>query len=207
MSSSVPPSDSLLDSPFINIITGYISQMQERQLLTRNRMNSYKNHILIAVGFLVLLYFLMHVQFFVFWLLKLLFRLIIHIISTIFWLPLTTTRLFIPKTIDYDILFPLFWLCSVTSFYLSKFYHETICQFYDQYLVQRSKILNSDRIKREDIKQYLFVSTFVILLLLQSLFILVPIASSIRRHNAISKLSSVDKTNEILSRKNIYVFF
>ncbi|CAF4771848.1 unnamed protein product, partial [Rotaria magnacalcarata] len=190
MSSSAPPADSLLTNPFVNTITGYLSQMQERNTFTQQRIHINKHHFLIAIGFLVLLYFLIHIQILFFWLLEFIFRLLFQIISAIFWLPLSTARFFIPKTIDYDILFPLFWLCSISSFYISKFSHENICQFYDEYFVRRYKILQYDQTKREEVKRHLFVATFIVLLLLQSLFILIPIASSIRRHNSINKVPS-----------------
>jgi hypothetical protein len=182
-------SSSFLNNPLINTIIGYISNLQEQNIFSQERFYSLRHHFLITIGFFVLLYCLIRIQILFFWLLKLIFK----IISIIFWLPLKTIRFIIPKTIDYDILFPLFWLCSIASFYLSKFSHENICQFYDQYLVQRYKIFNYDQTKREDIKRYLFIITFIILLLLQSLFILIPITLSIRHHHENIKVSSVNK--------------
>jgi hypothetical protein len=79
---------------------------------------------------------------------------------------------------------------------VSKFSHENICQFYDQYLVPRYKIFNYDQTKREDIKRYLFITTFIVLLVLQSLFILLPITFSIRNHHQNTQVSSVNKINE-----------
>jgi hypothetical protein len=111
-----------------------------------------------------------------------------------------------PKTIDYDILFPLFWLCSISSFYISKFFHENICQFYDQYFVRRYKILNYNQTKREDVRRYLFIITFVVLLLLQTLFILLPVASSIRHQHENAKVSSVNIMRD-LQLSNVNVFF
>ncbi|CAF3438482.1 unnamed protein product [Rotaria sp. Silwood1] len=193
MSSSIPSTYSFLNSPLINTITSYIAQIQERKILTRERFHSLTNVISITIGFFVLLYFLIHIQILFYWFLKLIFRLIFKIISIIFWLPVRTTRFFIPKTIDYDILFPLFWLCSISSFYISKFSHENICQFYDQHLVRRYKILNYDQAKRDDIKRYLFILTFIVLLLFQSIFILIPIAASIRHHNENAKTHIIDR--------------
>jgi hypothetical protein len=192
-SSPTPQANSLLNHPLINTITGYVARLQEQNLFSKQRLNSLKHHFLITIGFLVILYCSIHIQFFIFWLLKLLFRLIFKIISIIFWLPLKSVRFFIPKSIDYDILFPVFWLCSIISFYISKHVHENICLFYDQYLVRRYKILNYDQTKREDIKRYLFIITFIILLLLQSLFILIPLAISIRNQHDHTKVSSVKK--------------
>lgn len=188
--------DSVLNSPLINRITGYVAHIQTQNIFSKKSLQSVRQNVFMTIGFLVLIYCLIKIQILFFWLLKLIFGLLFKIISIIFWLPLKTARFFIPKTIDYDILFPLFWLCSISSFYISKFSHENICQFYDQYLVQRYKIFNYEQIKREDIKRYLFVITFIVLLLLQSLFILLPIVVSIRNHhhqqlNAIKKISSV----------------
>ncbi|CAF4100340.1 unnamed protein product [Rotaria sp. Silwood2] len=189
MSSSIPATYPFLNGPLINTITGCIVQIQERKILTRKRLHSLIHYSSITTGFFVLLYFLIHIQILFFWFLKLIFRIIFKIVSTIFWLPLRTARFFTPKTIDYDILFPLFWLCSISSFYLSKFFHENICQFYDQHLVRRYKIFNYNQAKRDDIKRYLFILTFILLLILQSVFILIPIAASIRRHNENTKVS------------------
>ncbi|CAF4182418.1 unnamed protein product [Rotaria sp. Silwood2] len=193
MSSSIPATYPFLNGPLINTITGCIVQIQERKILTRKRLHSLIHYSSITTGFFVLLYFLIHIQILFFWFLKLIFRIIFKIVSTIFWLPLRTARFFTPKTIDYDILFPLFWLCSISSFYLSKFFHENICQFYDQHLVRRYKIFNYNQAKRDDIKRYLFILTFILLLILQSVFILIPIAASIRRHNENTKTPAVDR--------------
>jgi hypothetical protein len=198
MSSPTPPTDSFLNSPLINTILGYIAYVQEQNVLTKERYLMLRQYFLITIGFLVLLYCLIHIQILFFWFLKLIFRLIFKIISTIFWFPLKTVRFFIPKAIDYDILFPLFWLCSISSFYISKFSHENICQFYDQYLVRRYKIFNYNQAKREDIKRYIFITTFIVLLLLQSLFILIPISVSIRRHRENRKISSVNTMKKFL---------
>jgi hypothetical protein len=188
---STPATDSFLNSPLITTITGYIAHFQEQHMFTKERLHSLKSHFLITIGFLVLLYCLIHIQILFFWLLKFIFHLIFQFISFIFWLPLRTVRFLIPKTIDYDILFPVFWLCSISSFYISKYLHENIWHFFDQYLVQRYKIFNYNQTKREDIKRYVFVSTFIVLLILQSLFIIVPITLSIRNRHANEKASSV----------------
>jgi hypothetical protein len=191
MSNPTPPADSFLNSPLITTLTGYIVHLQKQKIFSKERLHSFKTHFLITIGFVVLLYCLIHIQILFFWLLKLIFRLLFKFFSFIFWLPLKTVRFFIPKTIDYDILFPVFWLCSISSFYISKYSHENICQLFDQYLVRRYKIFNYDQIKREDFKRYLFVLTFIVLLLLQSLFILIPITLSIRQRHINEKLSSV----------------
>ncbi|UJR37916.1 hypothetical protein I4U23_030603 [Adineta vaga] len=199
MSSLTPPSavqppptsfaDTIANHPLINTISGCIVQLQRHPMFTKQRLQSLRQSFLVTVGFLVLLYCLVHIQIVFFWLLKFLFHLLFKIISIIFWLPLKTVRLFIPKSIDYDILFPLLWLCSIASFYISKFSHENICRFYDQYLVQRYRFLHYEGAKREDIRRYLFIGTFIVLLLLQSLFILMPITLAIRHHHENPKLS------------------
>jgi len=205
MSSSTPPTDSFLNNPLINTIMGYIVHLQQQNIFSKERLLSSRQPILITVGFLVLLYCLINIQILFFWLLKLIFRLIFQIISIIFWLPLKTVRFLIPKKIDYDILFPLFWLCSISSFYISKYSHENICQFYEQYIFRRYQIFTYEQIKREDMKRYLFIITFIILLLLQSLFILIPIALSIRhQHEETSQISSVKKF--LFNNFNIFIF-
>ena len=188
-----PPINNLIEHPLVNMIAGYIVQLQGHPMLTKQRLLSLRKSFLVTVGFLVLLYCLIHIQILFFWLLRFLFRLLFKILSLIFWLPLRTVRLLLPKSVDYDILFPLFWLCSIASFYVSKFSHESICQFYDQHLVRRYKSLQYDPAKREDIRRYLFIGTFLVLLLIQCLFILAPIAVSIRNHHANSKVSSVNR--------------
>jgi len=100
-------------------------------------------------------------------LLKLLFRLISQIFSIIFWLPLKTMESFLLKSDNYNIMFLLFCLSSVLSFSIAKFSHKKFR------------------------KRFSFILTFVIILLLHSLFILLPIAKSIQDR---SKLSSVKKT-------------
>jgi hypothetical protein len=194
MSNPTPPANSFMNSALVTTISGYVARLQEQNVFSKPRLNSLKQHFLITIGFLVLLYCLIHIQILFFGLLKLIFQLLSTIISMLFWLPLNAVRFFVPKTIDYDIIFPVFWLCSIVSFYISKYFHENICQFYDQYLVRRYKILNNDQIKREDIKRYLFITTFITLLLLQSLFILIPIALSVRHQPVNTKVSSVNKT-------------
>lgn len=204
MSATIPPTttDSAFNNPLINTITGYISHIQAQHILSKQRLHKIRQNILITIGFLVLIYCLIKIQILFFWLIKLILRLSFKILSIIFWLPLKTVRFFIPKTIDYDILFPLFWLCSISSFYLAKFSHENVCRFYDQYLIQRYKIFHNDQNKREEIKRYLFAITFIFLLIVQSLFILLPVALSIRSHHhqqyVNSKtLSSVKKIENI----------
>ncbi|CAF1362078.1 unnamed protein product, partial [Adineta ricciae] len=185
-----PPVNNLIEHPLVNMIAGYIAQLQGHPMLTKQRLLSLRQSFLVTVGFLVLLYCLIHIQILFFWLLKFVFRLLFKVFSLIFWLPLRTVRLLLPKSVDYDVLFPLFWLCSIASFYVSKFSHESICQFYDQHLVRRYKSLQYDPAKREDIRRYLFIGTFLVLLLVQCLFILTPIALSIRNHHANAKVSS-----------------
>ena len=169
----------------INTITGHVARLQEQNFFSKERLQSLRHYFLLTVGFLVLLYCLIHIQILFFGLLKWVFGLIFQIISLIFWLPLRTARFFIPKSIDYDILFPLFWLCSIGSFYVSKYAHENVCQFYDRQLVRRYRLLRYEPNKREEIRRYLFFFIFLVLLLLQSLFILLPVAQSIRHQHAL----------------------
>ena len=178
-------------NPWINSVTGYVAHLQERQFFSKQRIQAFRHYFLFTIGFLVLIYFLIYIQILFYWLLKWFLTFIFQIISFIFWIPLKTVRFFIPKNIDYDILFPLFWLCSIASFYISKYFHEHICQFYDQQLVRRYRALRYEPHKREEIRRYLFILSFIVLLLLQSLFILLPIAQTIKHHHAEAKGSSV----------------
>jgi len=180
MSSSM---DSFVNHPYVNRLTTQLTRLQQQNYLSTERLLSLKSSFLITIGFIVLLYSLIHIQILICWFIKLIFRFIFRIVSTIFWLPLTTVRLLIPKSIDYDILFPLFWLCAISSFYIAKYSNENLCQFYDQQLVRRYRSLAYNHMKREDIKRNIFISTVFVLLILQSLFILLPIALSIRQQN------------------------
>ena len=173
----------LFNHPYLTTITGYFAHIQQQSFFSKERLLLLKHHFLITIGFLVLLYCLIHIQILFFWLIKLIFRVIFQVISIIFWLPLKLARLFIPKSIDYDILFPLVWLCSIISFYLSKNYHENIWTWFNQYLVPRYPIFRYDSNKREETKRWVFVGTFISLFLLQSLFILLPITLSIRQQH------------------------
>ena len=192
MSTPIPPADdSFLNSPAVISATGFIAQLQQQGFFAKERLHSLRQRFLLGVGFLVLLYCLIRIQILFFWLLKLVFRLVFKLLSIVFWLPLKAVHFFIPKTIDYDILFPLFWLCSISSFYIAKYSHENVCQLFDQHIVRRYKLINYDQIKREDVRRYLFVLAFVALLLLQTLFILLPVAQSIKHHRENAQLSSV----------------
>lgn len=184
---------SFLNHPFVTTITGSIVHLQKHNIFSKERFNLLKHHFLITIGFLVLLYCLIHIQILFFWLIKLIFRSVIRVISIIFWFPLKFARFFIPKSIDYDILFPLFWLCSIVSFYLSKNYHEIIWEWFNQYLVRRYSFFQYDQSKREEVKRWIFVSTFVSLLLLQSIFILLPITLSIRQQHQEETTTKVRK--------------
>lgn len=188
---------SFLNHPLVQSITGSIVHLQKQNLFSKERLHLLKHHFLITIGFLVLLYCLIHIQILFFWLIKFIFRSVFRVISIIFWLPLKFARLFIPKSIDYDILFPLFWLCSIISFYLSKNYHEIIWQWFNQYLVRRYSFFHYDQTKREDIKRWVFVSTFVSLLLLQSLFILLPITLSIRHQHQQDEEKTMTKVSDL----------
>lgn len=202
---------SFLNHPYITTITATFVNLQKQNFFSKQRLNLLKNHFLITIGFLVLLYCLIHIQILFFGLIKLIFRVVFRVISIIFWLPLKFTRLFIPKNIDYDILFPLVWLCSIVSFYLSKNYHEIIWQWFNQYLVPRYPIFRYDQNKREEIKRTVFVGTFVVVLLLQSVFILLPITLSIRhQHHQIDNQetsSSVGHNVNVMMMMNRASFF
>lgn len=188
--------DTVVNSPLLTTLAGHFGRLQEQNFFSKERLQSFRQSFLLTIGFLVLLYCLIHIQILFFWLLKWIFGLIYRIISLIFWLPLRTARFFIPKSIDYDILFPLFWLCSIGSFYVSKYSHENVCQFYDRQLVRRYKLLQYEPNKREEIRRYLFIFTFIVLLLLQSLFILLPIAQSIRYHHHAQDEKTVPSVND-----------
>ena len=83
------------------------------------------------------------------------------------------------KKKNYYILFPLFSLCSLLSLFIAKLSHKNI----EIHLGKRSIFL----------KRYSFILIFILLLLLQSFFILLPIGISIQEQR---KLSPVRKKTE-----------
>ena len=78
-----------------------------------------------------------------------------YLFAIIFWIPLKLIELFIPKTTNYNIIMLLLWFCSIISFSIAKYSHKKIG------------------------KRHSFIFVFIALLILQSLFIIRPIARSI----------------------------
>jgi len=155
-----------MPSSILDILIGYIAYMQQKIIITRERFHSISEYFFRSIGFLTLFYFFLQLPMILYGFLKLLFRIVFHMFTIIFWLPLKTIELSLPKTKTYYIIFPLFCLCSFLSFLIAKFSHK-----------------NSGKCRS-------FNLTFIILFLLQSLFILLPIATSIQEQR---KLSTVKK--------------
>jgi hypothetical protein len=174
MSSST--SDSLLNAPKLNGITSYISHIQQKNIFTKERFRSTRQFFFQLIGLTVLLYWLCQLLFVFYLLVKLIFHLMF---TTISWLPVKILELCLPNLTTYYILFPLFCFCSFISFFVARFSHKNI----GIYLEKRSQVL----------KRYSFIFTFITLLLLQSLFILLPVTTSIQGQR---KLSSVNKQTE-----------
>lgn len=210
MSLSTAAQDSIVNSPIVNSIVQWIVGLQNQPFFSRDRIQNLPQNFLLSVGFSVLLYCLFHIQILFVWFIKLIFYFICQILWLIFCFPFKTLGLLVPKTLNYDILFPLFWLCSVASFYVSKNFHENLWQFFDKHLVERYKLIKYQTNKREEVRRNLFLTCFVVLLLLQSLFILLPIAQSIKHNRQQAEKSSVNINHcleMIIKHHSIYSSF
>ncbi len=155
-----------MPSSILDTIIDSIAYIQQKIIISRERFYSISQYFFQSIGFFTLLYFILQLPILFYVFLKLLYRVIFQIFTIIFWLPLKTIELSLPKTKTYYIIFPLFCLCSFLSFFIAKFSHK-----------------NSG-------KRRSFNLTFIILFLLQCLFILLPIATSIEEQR---KLSAVNK--------------
>jgi hypothetical protein len=175
MSSST--SDSFVKPSILNTITGHISHIQENNTLTKERFRVLRRCFFQSIGLSVLLYCLFQLLTLFYLLIELTFHFIFQMFMIIFWLPVKI----IPKKNNYYILFPLFSLCSVLSLFIAKLSHKNI----EIHLGKRSTFL----------KRYSFIFTLILLLLLQSFFILLPIGISIQEQR---KLSPVKKKKRIL---------
>lgn len=117
----------------------------------------------------------------------LLLRLLFKILSIIFSFPLKTIVLILPKTDNYYILLPLFSLCLILSYSFAK--------------------LLRNNLK----KQYTFILIFTMLLSLQSIFILLPIVTSIQEQRKLSsvmqKIKEKDKFYDCLFYFRIRLMF
>ncbi len=155
-----------MPSSISDTIIGYISYIQQKQYITIERFRSIRRYFFQSIGFFILLYYVFQLPILFYLFLKFLFCCIIQIFSIIFWLPLKTIELVLPKTDNYNVMFPLFWFCSFLSFLIAKFFQKNLT------------------------KRHSFLLTFIIILLLQFLFIILPVATSIKEQR---KLSSVKK--------------
>ena len=88
--SSTAGDSSYLNHPLVKTITDSIVHLQKQNLFSNERLQLLKHHFLITIGFLVLLYCLIHIQILFFWLIKFIFRSVFRVISIIFWLPLNS---------------------------------------------------------------------------------------------------------------------
>jgi hypothetical protein len=152
-----------MSSSTLDTIADYLSHIQQRRIFTRERFSLIRVYFFQSIGLFICLSQFSIVSYRI---LTFLFWLLFQIFSIIFWIPLKTIELFIPKTTNYNIIIPLLWFCSVISFSIAKYSHRNIG------------------------KRHSFLFIFILLLLLQFLFILLPIATSIQEQR---KLSSVKK--------------
>ncbi len=163
-----------MSSSTSDIIIGYIAYIQRKNLLTKQRFASMRCYFFQSIGFSIILYCFSQLLLLLYLLLKIFFRIIFQIFSIIFWLPVNTIESFMPKINNYFILFPLFWLCSIVSFSIAKFSHKNVG------------------------KRRSFILSFIILLLLQSVFILLPLAISIHEQQ---------KSSSVKQKANLIIFF
>ncbi|CAF4573572.1 unnamed protein product [Rotaria socialis] len=170
MSSST--SDSSLNVPQLNTITSYISYIQQKNILTKERFRTIRRYFFQSIGLYVLLYYLFRLLITFYFLLKSILNLTFQMLSIGVFLPFKFIDLFLPKTTSYNILFPSIWFCSILSFFIAKLSHKNI------------EIHFANRFK--SIKRYSFTATFVILLLLQSVLILLPLTQSIQEQRKLS---------------------
>jgi len=164
---SSPTSDSFVKTLF-NTIIDYLSEIQRKNIFTKERFQSIRQYFFQSIGFSILLYYFLHIPILFYSFLKFIFQLL----SILFSLPFKTMELFLPKTTNYAVLVPLFWFSSIASFLIARFSHKTI----DIQLKKRYNLT----------KNYSFTLVFVILLLFQSVFILRPIAASIQEQRKLS---------------------
>ncbi|CAF1160075.1 unnamed protein product [Adineta steineri] len=185
---SSPTSDS-----YLNPITNYISLIQRKEIFTKQRIHSIRQYFLQSVGLTILLYFILQIPILLYFLFKLLLRLIFQIFSLIFWLPLKTIELILPKTNNYGILFPLLFLFSTVSYLIAKLTHKNV----ETNFGKRYKVLKNNS----------FILIFIVFLLLQSIFILFPIAGSIQKQKQLPLNSLISKQTKIdsLEKSNILI--
>jgi hypothetical protein len=143
-----------MSSSTLDTIAGYLSSIQQRRILTTERFLSMRVYFFQSIGLFICLS-----QFAI---------LLYHILKFIFWIPLKTIELFIPKTTNYNMIVLLIWFCSIISFSIAKYSHRKIG------------------------KRHSFILIFIGLLLLQSLFILRPIAMSIQEQRKLSSIMGND---------------
>ncbi|CAM4748908.1 unnamed protein product [Rotaria magnacalcarata] len=177
MSSST--SDSSLNVPQLNTITSFISYIQQKNILTKERFRTIRRYFFQSIGLYVLLSCLFRLLAAFYFLLKSILNLTFQMLSIVVFLPFKFIDLFLPKTTSYNILFPSIWFCSILSFFIAKLSHKNI------------EIHFGNRFK--SIKRYSFTVTFVILLLLQSVLILLPLTQSIQEQRKLSLNSTLIK--------------
>ena len=185
------------DLSSMNRIPTSISHVRQRQkiVVSQERVDSLRRYFLRSVGLLIVLYGCSSLSIQVYSLIKFLSRFLWQSIPIIFYSPAKIIQLFLPSSSSLsscrsDVLVPFLWLSSVVSFYLAKFYHRSICYFYELHLSKRSPFTSTPQIQR-----CLFLVTWIALILLQTVFILVPITLSVgpRRHHEGTQRSSVQR--------------
>ncbi|CAF1101507.1 unnamed protein product, partial [Didymodactylos carnosus] len=110
----------------------------------------------------------------------------------------------------HSILFPLFWLCSVFSYFLTKLAHTTVYNYVERYIIKiyYPNYNLEDEKKVQRLQKYVWQSTFAFLILLQCLFLLTPSAvtvASVKDRNQPQTSSSAlnDITNKAFEQQSL----
>ena len=172
------------DLSSMNRIPTSIAHVRQRQkIVSKERADSLRRYFLRFVGFLIVLYGCCSLSIHVYSLIKFLSHFLWRSIPRIFYSPAKIIQLFQPSppspsssSFRSDVLVPLLWLSAVVSFYLAKFFHRSICYFYELHLSKRSPFTSTHHIERS-----LFLFTWIAFILLQTLFILVPMTLFVGR--------------------------
>lgn len=112
---SAATSDSIDTTPQHAIID-YIAQIQRKGVFTTPRFRSIRLRFFQSIGLSIVLYFVLQLPFVVYALLQLL----VVVLTLAFWPALQAFRLVLPKHVGPVVLIPLFCLLSVVSFVVAK---------------------------------------------------------------------------------------
>lgn len=160
----------------LDVVTNSISQLQRKQLLNKDRLQSIRRFICQSIGLTILLYFIFRIPFLFYALLKVLLQSFVYLLTIIFWPYVKLLEFFLPKTTNYGILFLLFLVVSILSFLTAK-------------LSSRKGYKNSP-----------FLVVFIVLIISQSVFVLRPIALSIEEQRKLPLVKTNLDENENCKR-------